>query len=109
MRNRYIVFLLAVSLAVTVISCTRSSTVEELSVEENSGVQGGAPAQRKSAADVMPEEEMPDVKIDPRAEIPSSEGITNVKVPDVKIDATEGIGNIDETRVDGADEIVDEP
>lgn len=65
--------------------------------------------QKKGDATVLPEISIPDVKIDPSAEIPSIEGATNVRVPDVQIDAMQGLDDIDKTRVDGGDDYVDEP
>ena len=84
--------------------CTRKS--EEFEIPE---AEDEIQLKKPAGGLVSPKLNMPDVKIDPGAEIPSYEGATDVKVPDVQINATEGIGDIDETRVDGMDNTIDEP
>jgi hypothetical protein len=42
-------------------------------------------------------------------EIPSDKDVTNIKVPNVQIDATKGMDDMDDTRVDAVDDTIDEP
>lgn len=105
MRNAMMVFSLMVCAVVLSVGCTRVSDEGEMPAAKEEPPTS-APV---DDATTVPMQEMPDVKIDQDAEIPSDKDVTDIKVPDVKIDAVQGIGDIDATRVDGEDETVDEP
>ena len=109
MQNRSIILLLVVFLTISFTGCTRSSTVEELELEDDAAESAEAPGKRKATADVMPVENMPDVKIPTSAEIPSDKDATNFKVPDVKIDVMGDTKDITDSRVDGMDNTITEP
>lgn len=108
MRNQVIIFGLMLCLVMTVTSCTRSIT-EELVVGEDAPESMKVEGKRDVDSDVTPMEEMPDVKISQDAEIPSDKDVTDVKIPDVKIDAVGPTNDLTDTRVDGMDNTITEP
>lgn len=91
-----------------VVGCTRQVSEESVVSE------GDAPTKQveqvhNAGSAVLPSESVPDVQIPADAESPSAQDVEDIKVPDVQVDATKGLGDIDETPVDGMDDTIDEP
>jgi len=95
-------------LASSVAGCTRSASVKDVDIDKNAA-DAANPQTEPETTVVTPVENVPDVDISPNAEIPSDKDVTDIKTPDVEVDTTKDMGEMEDTRVDAVDDSIDEP